>query len=174
MKTADRNAANTPTARLGAAWAALQARERRSIALAAAVLGLALLWWLALAPALATLRAAPAQRAELQAQAQQMQRWQREAEALKAQPRLARDTAVAALEAATRQRLGSAAQLSVAGERAQLTLKSVSAQDLADWLADVRASARAVPLDARLSRSGDAAPGAPVHWSGTLSLSLPS
>ena len=174
MKTADRTAADTPTARLAATWAALQARERRSIALAAAVLALALLWWLALAPALATLRAAPAQRADLQAQAQQMQRWQREAEALQAQPRLARDTAVAALEAATRQRLGSAAQLSVAGERAQLTLKSVSAQDLADWLADVRASARAVPLDARLSRSGDAAPGAPVHWSGTLSLSLPS
>ena len=163
-----------PAARLAAAWAALQPRERRGLALAAAVLGLALLWWLALAPALATLRAAPAQRAELQAQAQRMQRWQREAEALKAQPRLARDTAVAALEAATRQRLGNTAQLSLAGERAQVTLTQASAQDLADWLADVRASARAVPLDARLTRSGDAAPGAAVHWSGTLSLSLPS
>ena len=162
------------SARLATAWAALQPRERRSITLAAAVVGLALLWWLALAPALATLRAAPAQRAALQAQAQHMQRGQREAEALKAQPRLARDTAVAALEAATRQRLGHTAQLSLAGERAQLTLKNVPAQDLADWLADVRASARAVPVDARLSRSGDAAPGAPVHWSGTLSLSLPS
>lgn len=163
-----------PATRLAAAWAALQPRERRGLALAAVVVGLALLWWLALAPALATLRAAPAQRAALQAQAQQMQRWQREAQALQAQPRLSRDTAVAALEAATRQRLGNAAQLSVAGERAQLTLKQAPAQDLADWLADVRASARAVPLDARLTRSGDTAPGAPVHWSGTLSLSLPS
>ncbi|HMN56529.1 MAG TPA: type II secretion system protein GspM [Ottowia sp.] len=163
-----------PAARLTAAWAALQPRERRGLTLAAALVGLALLWWLALAPALATLRAAPAQRAELQAQAQQMQRWQREAEALKAQPRLARDTAVAALETATRQRLGNTAQLSVAGERVQITLTQASAQDLADWLADVRASARAVPLDARLTRSGDAAPGAAVHWSGTLSLSLPS
>jgi general secretion pathway protein M len=67
-----------PAARLAAAWVGLQPRAPRP-ALAAAVVGLALLWWLALAPALATLRAAPAQRAALQAQAQQMQRWQREA-----------------------------------------------------------------------------------------------
>jgi hypothetical protein len=47
------------------------------------------------------------------------------------------------------------------GRRARaLTLKQAPAQDLADWLADARAS-RAVPLDARLTRSGDTAPARP-------------
>ena len=48
------------TAALRTAWAALAARERRLILGATAVVALALLWALALAPALATLRAAPA------------------------------------------------------------------------------------------------------------------
>ena len=163
-----------PTARAQAAWAALPPRERRLITVAAAVVALALLWWLALAPALATLRAAPAQRAQLQAQAHQMQQWQREADALKNLPPLPRDAALAALEAATRQRLGTAGQLSVVGDRVQVTLKDAGAQDLADWLQDARANARAVPLDARLTRGSERAPGAPARWSGAVSLSLPS
>ena len=75
---------------LAAAWARLGARERRLAALAATVVGLALLWWLGLAPALRTLREADSQRAALQVQAQQMQRLKTEAEALKALPRLSR------------------------------------------------------------------------------------
>ncbi|MBK6614201.1 type II secretion system protein GspM [Ottowia sp.] len=159
--------------KLASAWTGLQARERRLVALAAAVIGLALLWWLGLSPALATLRAAPAQRAALQAQAQQMQRLQREAEALQALPRLGRDEALRALESAARQRLGATGQLSVVGDRANVALKATPAQDLADWLADARANARAAPVEARLTRAGDRAPGAPVLWSGTLSLGLP-
>lgn len=159
---------------LQARWKALAPREQNMLLLAASVVGLALLWWLALAPALATLRAAPAQRAQLQAQAQQMQQWQREAEALKNLPPLPREAALAALEAATRQRLGTAGQLSVVGDRVQVTLKDAGAQDLADWLQDARANARAVPLDARLTRGSERAPGAPARWSGAVSLSLPS
>ena len=89
---------------LAAAWARLGARERRLAALAATVVGLALLWWLGLAPALRTLREADSQRAALQVQAQQMQRLKTEAEALKALPRLSRDEALRALEAAVKQR----------------------------------------------------------------------
>ena len=166
--------ARPSTVRAQATWAALPPRERRLITVAGAVVALALLWWLALAPALATLRAAPAQRAQLQAQAQQMQQWQREAEALKNLPPLPREAALAALEAATRQRLGTAGQLSVVGDRVQVTLKDAGAQDLADWLQDARANARAVPLDARLTRGSERAPGAPARWSGAVSLSLPS
>ena len=75
---------------------------------------------------------------------------------------------------ATRQRLGTAGQLSVVGDRVQVTLKDAGAQDLADWLQDARANARAVPLDARLTRGSERAPGAPARWSGAVSLSLPS
>jgi len=40
---------------LRARWAALELRERRMVAIAAALVALALLWWVALAPALRTL-----------------------------------------------------------------------------------------------------------------------
>lgn len=160
--------------RLAAAWAQLGAREKRMVILAAAVVGVALLWWVGLAPALRTLREAPAQRAALQVQAQQMQQLKAEAEALKSVPRLAQDEALRALETAMKQRLGNTGQLSVMGDRANVVLKGASAQALADWLSDVRVNARATPVEARLTRTGDTAPGAPVQWSGTLSLSVPS
>lgn len=143
------------------------------MALATAVVGLALLWLLALSPALRTLRQAELQRAELAAQAQQLQQLRGEAETLKALPRLGRDEALRALEATTRQRLDASAQLSVVGDRANLVLKQAPADALAQWLADARANARTNPVEARLTRAGDQAPGAPVLWSGTLSLSLP-
>ena len=43
---------------LAAAWARLAERERRLVLLAASVLGLALIWLLAVSPALRTLRQA--------------------------------------------------------------------------------------------------------------------
>lgn len=163
-----------PPGRLALAWAQMDARERRMVVLAMTVVGLAVLWWVGLAPALRTLREAPAQRTALQAQAQQMQQLKAEADALKSVPRLAQDEALKALETAMKQRLGDTGQLSVIGDRANVVLKGASAAALADWLSDVRVNARATPVEARLTRSGDTAPGAPVHWSGTLSLSVPS
>ena len=145
----------------------------RLVLLAAAVLGLALLWLLAVAPALRALRQAEAQRATLAAQTEQLQRLRAEAQALQALPRLGHDEALRALEASVRQRLGSSAQLSVVGDRAQLVLRQASAEALAQWLADARANARANTVEARLTRAGDQAPGAPVLWNGTLSLALP-
>lgn len=167
-----RQAPRTPGP-LATAWARMEARERRLVALAAAVVGLALLWWLGLAPALRTLRAADDQRAALQVQAQQMQQLKAEAEALKALPRMSRDEALRALEGAVKQRLGDTGQLSVVGDRANVTLKNTPADALAQWLADARINARATPVDARLTRGANAAAGAPVLWSGTLSLGLP-
>ena len=160
--------------RVATAWAQLGTRERRMVILAATVVGLALLWWVGLAPALRTLREAPAQRAALQTQAQQVLQLKTEADALKAVPRLAQDEALRALETAMKQRLGDTGQLTVMGDRANVVLKGASATALADWLSDVRVNARATPVEARLTRSGDTAPGAPVHWSGSLSLSVPS
>ncbi len=160
-------------ARLRAAWARLDARERRLSMLATIVVALALLWLLALAPALRTLRQAEAQRTELAAQTQRLQQLRHEAESLKSLPRLGRDDALRALDATIKQRLGASAQLSVVGDRVNVVLKQAPADALAQWLADARANARANPVDARLTRAGDNAPGAPVLWNGTLSLSLP-
>lgn len=156
------------------AWQARPARERRLIALAMGLVLLAPVWWLALAPAVSTLRAAPAQQARLSAQAERMQGLQREAQALQALPRLERAAVLRALESATQRRLGASARLAVVGDRVQITLKDTPAQDLAAWLADVRSNARATPIEARLTRTGDANAGVSLRWSGTLALGLPA
>ena len=92
------------------------------------------------------------------------------AESLKALPRIGANEALKALEASVKIRLGNAGRLAVAGNRATVTLTNAGAADLAAWLQDARVNARAVPTDARLTRSGP--PDAP-QWSGTLSLALP-
>lgn len=147
-------------------WRALAGRERRLVLSGLALLLAALLWWLALAPALATLRTADQQRRVLDAQLQQMLRLQMQAKALHAQPPLAPDEVRRLLEASTRQQFGASAQLSVLGERVTLTLKGASADALAQWLSQVRVNARAVPAEARLQRS------AAGSWDGTLVLNL--
>ena len=72
---------------LHARWQALAPREQSLLLAASAVVAVALLWWLALAPALHTLRSAPARHASLDKQLQQMQALQAEALQLQAQPR---------------------------------------------------------------------------------------
>ena len=180
-------------AQLQARWDALAGRERLLVLLAATLVGLAALWWLALAPALATLRAAEVQHRLLDAQLQQMRGLQAQATALQAQPRLGGDDAQRTLDALLRQKLGASAQMSVAGDRASVTLKGASADALAQWLTQARINARAVPSEVRLVRStvqstlstvqstlstpsapGPAAGAANALWDGTLVLNLPA
>lgn len=157
-------------ASLGNTLAGLAPRERRAVSLAAWALGLALLWWLALAPALGTLRQAPERHARLDAQLSDMRRMAATAEALRASAPATtptRDEVLRTLEQATTT-LGPTAQLSVLGDRATVTLKDTAPEALAQWLAQVRVNARLTPLQASLTR---AAP--PAGWSGTLVLAGP-
>lgn len=149
------NAPNTPAVaqRLTTVWRGLHARERRAVALAMAVVVTALLWWVALKPALATLRQADAQNTQLQAQLNTMQGLAAQAGSLKAQPRLSRDDRLRALEAATTQHLGAAGKLGVVGDQVTATLQAVPPHAFALWLADVRVNARLTPTEARLARS---------------------
>lgn len=161
--------------RLQASWTRLQARERRLILLAGGVVGLALLWWLAIAPPLATLRAAPGERDALRAQAVHMHQLAQEARTLQALPTLAHGEALQALEQATERHLPGAATLAAMGERVEVTLSGAAADALAQWLAAARSNARAIPVQASLrpvAAARDDA-GSPVHWSGTLTLVLP-
>lgn len=167
-------------------WKALAPREQNLVLAASALVALALLWWVAIAPALATLRAAPARHAALDAQLQRMHSLQAEAQQLQAAPASSPGDTTGALRSALTQRLGNTAQLNVAGDRATITLKGASADALAQWLAQARSNARATPLEARLTRSAAApAPAAapatlgstPVampRWDGTLVLALPA
>jgi general secretion pathway protein M len=169
---------------LQARWAALEARERRLVAAAVALVALALLWWIALAPALRTLAAAPAEHAQLDAQLQQMATLQNRAKALQSQPRLARDDAMRALETSVREGLGPNAQLMAAGgDGATVTLRAASANSLAQWIAQARGNAHAVPREAHLTRASAAPPATAgsrdaqppqVRWEGTLVMALPA
>jgi general secretion pathway protein M len=174
-------------------WDVLAPRERAMATAAAAFIALALLWWIALAPAMRTISAAREEHAKLDAQLLQMTTLQAQAKALQAQPRTNRDDAVRALEESVRQGLGPNAQLQSAGvgEGANLSVRGVSADALAQWLAQARGNAHAVPREVHLTRSQATTPaaasrdGAPreaakedaspkVRWDGTLVMSLPA
>jgi general secretion pathway protein M len=156
-------------------WDKLAPREKSLVVGTAVLVGAALLWWVLLAPALQTLRSAERQHAELDLQWQRMRSLQAEAQALQSSPKISYDDALRALESSVRQRLGAGAQLNVAGDRATVTLKGTSADALAQWLAQARINARALPAEARLVRSAPAAgQDAAVAWDGTLVLSLPA
>jgi general secretion pathway protein M len=155
------------TAMLKARWEALRPREQAMVAAAVLVTGLALVWLVAIGPALSTLRNAEEQRRAVDAQLQHMRALQSQAQALQSQPKLGYDEALRLLEQSVRQRLGTTARMVVAGERVNITLTGTAPDALAQWLTQVRVNARALPSEARLSRN----PGG--LWEGTLVLTLP-
>ena len=123
---------------------------------------------------------------KLDLQLQHMQRLQAEAQQLQAQPQTSPSDAVGALRTALTQRLGTAAQMNVLGDRVTVTLKAAPADATAEWLALARTNARAVTVEARLTRSNAAAPSnagpatlgnaaapAAPRWDGTVVLALP-
>jgi general secretion pathway protein M len=167
-------------------WATLGAREQRLVIIASVLVVAALLWWVALAPALQTLRSAPAQHAQVDAQLQNMRSLAAEATALRAQRALSYEESLRNLESSVKQTLGTGASLSVSDSRASLTLKGVSANALAQWLSQARVNARVVPSEARLQRSLASAPTSSASasaatgtansiatWDGMLVLALP-
>ena len=149
------------TAPLTARWAALAPREKLLVGTAAAVVAVALLWWVGLAPALQTLRSAPEQHRSLDAQLQRMQ-------ALQAQPKQGYDEALRALEQTIRQRFGTTARYSISADRVSITLTAAAPDTLAQWLTQARVNARALPAEARLTRN------AAGQWDGTLVMTLPA
>jgi general secretion pathway protein M len=155
------------TAALRARWQALPGRERTMAAAAIAVLAAALMWWIALSPALGVLRSANEQHRALDTQLQHMRGLQQQAQALQAQPRQNRDEALRRLELSVRQKLGTTARTAVVGDRVSVTLTGTPPEALAQWLTQARVDARALPGEARLTRN------AAGLWEGTLVLSLP-
>lgn len=147
-------------------WRQLKMSEKRLILVAFWLIVTALIWWLAIAPALKTIKEAPAQHRALDTQLQSMRALSAEAKNLQSQPKLGLDDAQKALQSAVTQRFGAAAQLNLTGERASLTLKNANSQELALWLSQARVNARALPSEVKLNRNGDG-------WDGTLVLNLP-
>ena len=151
-------------------WQNLAARERRLILGAAGFVGVALVWLVLIAPALKTLNTADAQMGVLDTQLQSMQSMQQQAQAIQQRPPLGYDDAVKALTAATTQKLGNSAQISVQGEKAAITLQAIPADVFAQWLEQVRLNAHSTPTEAHLTRVSTAAG---IAWSGALVMRLP-
>lgn len=147
-------------------WRRASKREQGLLSLAAAVLGLGLLWWVGMAPALKVIKAAPAQHLALDAQLQTMKQLQAQAKDLRAQVPLTAETARAALEQSIKS-LGANAQMAVQAERVTVTLTDVAPDVLAQWLAAARQNARMAPKEVHLKRNDKGG------WDGTLVLQLP-
>jgi general secretion pathway protein M len=156
-----------PRARLRAWWAVRPRSERRSLIAGAAVIGLALLWWVGVGPALATLRSAPEQHRLLDAQLLSMRALAGQAASLQSLPRIRPEESARALESSIKQ-LPAATQLALTGDRATVTLKGVPGATLAAWLAQTRINARLLPQEARLRLNA-----ARNGWDGTVVFVLP-
>lgn len=150
---------------LRARWQALGARERRLLGAAAWVIGAALVWFVAIAPAWRTVSGAPARLDQLDTQLQQMQRMAGEARSLRGAPAVGAVQSQAAVKAAS-DALGGAARLTLQGERATVTFTNANGAQLRAWLTEVRGAGRARPVEATLTRG-------PQGYNGSVVLALP-
>ncbi len=156
---------------LAAWWQRLPARDRLALLGGGAVLGLLLLFMLAVRPAWQTLRDVPAQLARAEQDLQHMRQLAAEAVALRqAGPATTwtREQRLQQLENLLPQAFGPAASLQVQGDLVTLTLDAASADQLAQGMALLRRQLYLLPQASRLQRLPDAADA----WSGSITWSL--
>lgn len=139
-------------AQLLSRWRTLSAREQRALNVLGWLLGLALLWRTAIAPAWDTLRQSPARRADVMQQTSQMQALQRQAQALQGRQAVSREQAMRTLQSLSTS-AGAGLQLTLQGEFVAVQVKGVRAPALAAWLAQARTQAQALPVEAHLTRA---------------------
>jgi general secretion pathway protein M len=144
-------------------WQALAPRERRIAGWLGWAVGLALLWFVGVAPALRSVNAAPARLDDKQLQ--QMQRLAGEAATLRASPPVGGLQAQAALKTAT-DALGTAGKLQLGGDRATVTFINATGTQVRDWLTEARSAARTRPSEANLTRGAQG-------YSGTITVQMP-
>lgn len=148
-----------------AKWAAMPARERQLISVAGWLAAVVLLVMVGIRPAWKTLQETPRQLNDINAQLESMRSQALEVQTLRQRPPVPPVQAEAALQAAT-ERLGQSGRLMIQGDRATLTATAVSGEALAMWLDEIRAAARAKPVEANLAQTE------PGRYSGTVILAL--
>jgi general secretion pathway protein M len=135
-------------------WTALAVRERLMVVLMGSALPFLVVWLVAVRPAWRTLSTAPALRSQADAQLFAMQALADEAKQLRALPPVPQGQAEQVLKSAT-ERLGAKGKLTVQAERATLSLTGATGEDIRQWLTEARGGARARPIEATLTRSGE-------------------
>ncbi len=151
-------------ASLQSRWANASVRERRLLLWAGGFVFCAVVWWIAVSPALRVIQAAPSQHQALDAQLQQMRQLQAKVKALQTQPAL---TLEETRQALTQSLLpfGATAQVTHLGnlvDRSTVTVKGMRGDALARWLATARQNAHSVPIEAHLKRNSQGT------WDGLL------
>jgi general secretion pathway protein M len=147
-------------------WRQRVPREQALLVACTALVLLALLWSLALAPALKTLRQHTVRSAQLQTTLAHMQSLQAQAQGLQGQGKQDAAQAQQALQNQTASLLGPQAVVALRSGGATVTLRSASPQALGRWLATIRTEAHAQVVQSRLQRNAEG-------WSGSVQLSLP-
>jgi general secretion pathway protein M len=156
-----------------AAWTRRSPREQRLLVIGIWLLGLAVLWVLALAPALRTWQEAPARQALLDTQTQRMRQLQAQAQGLQKPAAISRADAAMWLEKNLAE-LGPNARISLQGDTATLSLQAAPAAALARWMSQARDNAQALPTQAQLQQASPAGADSPAAtWRGSLVLRLP-
>lgn len=168
MKTVSTPASFSVWQRAQATWAVASAAQRSVLAGALALALLAGLWWVALSPALSTLRNASAQHRALDAQLITLRALAVETASLQAMPRVKNIESVSTLDQLLRQDLGPDAKLSIVGERATITLKDMPPDTLVRWLVQTRKIARVKPAEMHLTLNAQR-----TAWNGSVVLLLP-
>lgn len=155
-------------------WQSMQKREQRLVLGAAVLVVLALIWWLAISPALQALRKFDTDYLALEQQIERMQGLRQQALALREQSQSSSINPASAqrnLQNATTNILGSSGNIQTVGDRATVRLQNATAANTAQWLKQVRETARALPVQVDITSSG--ASSSPT-WNGTITLRLPS
>ncbi len=133
-------------------WQGLNARERLLVSLLLGLFGVWLFVSIAISPALRTLNASETQRAEVAQQVVQMRALQQRAQELQKTKPLSRDESIRSLQSITPTG-NPALQMTIQGDRVMVQLKNLSASQLANWLAQARSNAQALPDEVHISRS---------------------
>ena len=133
-------------------WQGLNARERLLVSVLLGLFGVWLFVSIAISPALRTLNASESQRAEVAQQVVQMRALQQRAQELQRTKPLSRDESLRSLQSITPAG-NPALQMTIQGDRVMVQLKNLSASQLANWLAQARSNAQALPDEVHISRS---------------------
>jgi general secretion pathway protein M len=147
-------------------WRTRAPREKQLIVVMTVAVGALLVWWIAIQPALRSLRESALDVERLDRQLQQVQLAAGEMQTLRAASPVPAEQAVAALRAATA-RLGDKAKLLVQGERATLTFTGIPGDALRAWLGEARSGARARPLEAQMVKAA-------AGYNGSITVSVGS
>jgi general secretion pathway protein M len=135
-------------------WRTLALRERIAVAVAALFLVVFFIWLIAIYPAWKTVRDTPKKIDYIEQQIQRLNRLALEASEFRREPPVPPSQAENAIRVATG-RLGERGRVTLQGERATVSLTNVRTEELSAWLSEVRSAARARPVEAELSRSGE-------------------